>query len=248
MSRQWKIAKPAVGVILAGGYGRRLTIGRDVPHKSLLKLSDGKSIIGRMIDHLSASQIRRIIVLHFFPPVQQLLDEAQSQARRIGAEITLVKQDPQFEYGTMYALRNVCLASGGQNDLVVVDGDIICAQTVVEQVCQADGTLLVIDDVNSTDPESMKARVTSDGIEYLSKTIEGYPEFCGIMRLTPETCDLFVEASSLVRLPEPYYEDAFNVAFSRGVRFPFLTIPQHQWIEVDTPDDYAEALVKMESW
>lgn len=240
--------KTQAAAILAGGYGRRLRETSAVSHKSLLKLTDGKTIIGRMIKQLYENGINRIYVVHFFPSDENLISEALDQAKLMNIELSFVRQNPSEEYGTLYALKNIFKEYKNKNELIIAEGDVVCHDKVIHALSRSSGTILVIDDNVSADAEAMKAVCKNDKITFLSKAISGYSEFCGLLRFTEKDRRQFLKYADAVTLEEPFYEDALNIIAARENAFPFLRVSKNDWTEIDTADDFDEAKKKMMRW
>lgn len=240
--------KNLAAAILAGGYGRRIKEHSSVLHKSLLSLSNGSTIIGRMMNQLYKNGVERIFIVHFIPIVEELINEVNSQTEYMDIQLNFVRQDPFKEYGTMYALKNIFEQYRDKDDLIIVEGDVVCSDNVINAICNASGTVLVIDDNISTDSEAMKAKCSNGKITYLSKAISGYPEFCGVMRFTAKHRNLFLDNTSFIKVQDPFYEDAFNIILDNKKGFPFLQISRNDWIEIDTADDFDEAKKKIMKW
>ncbi len=236
------------GIILAGGFGRRMSSVTFRLHKSLLQLPDGKTIVGRMLQQMFDAGVSKVIVVHFVPTLPELHEEVNRVSTELGLKVIWVGQNPQLEYGTMFALKRACLAASSVRDVVVVEGDVICTDGVIDLICRGCDSEFLIEDVDSTDPEAMKCKTSSGFVTYLSKSLTRGPEFCAIIRLSQKDRTKFIKACDSVRVKEPYFEDALNEMISAGTKVPYKTISSGDWIEVDTPEDYLKAQKLITLW
>lgn len=235
------------GIILAGGFGHRITKLTSSGHKSLLSLPDGETIIGRLIRQFVQHGVGRVVIVHFVPVVEALMKEVGAVTARTKADVVLAPQDPTVEYGTMFALRCGLRAVSENAHVIVVEGDVVCADQLIAKACQADHTMLFINDTLSSDPEAMKAQIEGGRVFYLAKTITGYPESSAVMRFAPPDWKRYVKETYNTRVAEPFFEDTLNLIAAKSP-YAYATTSDDEWIEVDTSEDWQRALMLWERW
>lgn len=234
--------------ILAGGYGKRAESVTKGEHKSLLKLPNKKTIISRLIEQASTNGIPKAYVVCFSPRYQPLIDNIESISSRLGINLVLLDQDPNKFYGTMFALRLVCMNVEANELPIIFEGDVVVSNTVAKGIFNQSQTQFVIDNRRKYDTESMKCVVKRDSIKFFSKEIKGSREFCGILALDKEMRNLFVSESHAVKIPNPFYEYVFNRIANKEYRLPYYVIPESEWNEVDDETDYQQTLSKYKLW
>ena len=220
--------------VLAAGMGTRLA--RPWP-KPLTRLDDGRSILGRQLDHVSAvlgPQVRATVVVGFklelvmeaFPDVSYVYNEAFD---RTNTSKSLLK-----------ALR--VSHDGG---VLWMNGDVVFDPSVLERVrplLQADRSFVCVNTA-AVGEEEVKYTVDDRGlVRELSKTVvDGLGEAVGINFVSAGDKALLIE--HLDRCAETdYFERGLETAVAQdGLELVPVDISDLDAVEVDFDDDLVRA-------
>lgn len=234
-------------VVLAAGRGTRIASVTSAP-KCLLEVH-GKSLIRRHIDHLASLGFREVVVVVGYEKelVRRHLAGYSSRIR-----VEFVENEDVERLGNGVSLRLGLERVNGH--CLVIDGDLIYDGDVLERFLDGgpeDCALIGEGDVD--DIESAKTVTDGNGciLAFIDKRAllpherEGFlGEAIGVL--------MFTEAgrAAILRGSERFFSDAANLSLNwehllnaclseqpMTSRF----VPGGQWIEIDTPEDYAEA-------
>lgn len=215
-------------VILAAGVGSRL--GRPYP-KSLSRLPDGETILGRQIRILKKYGINEIIVV-------------------VGFKMNLIMESfPQvlYKYNPVYYITNTAksLLRGIEDisdDILWLNGDVIFDEGVLKRVIDVKGNVVA---VNSAECGAEEVKYTTDSQGYLHsiskrvKNAEG--EAIGINKVSNIDIEDFKEALRECQ-DDDYFEQGMENLINKGKKFKVIDISDLRCIEVDFQEDWNTAI------
>jgi choline kinase len=234
------------GVVLAAGAGRRLRgLTAELP-KTLLAVSDGRTILDVVLSNFSAVGIERAVVVTGFA-AERVRERVPALERRHGLEIDLRFNARAKEWNNAFSLwlaRDV-FPSGA----MLANGDTVHPSSVEETLLAADpgDLLLAVDDRKPLGAEEMKVVLSENGrVRHIRKQVEppvAVGEYIGVALIAPTAAQSLAEAleATWQRDPELYYEDAFEELAARGGDVRAAPIGDVDWVEVDTDADFARA-------
>jgi choline kinase len=233
------------GIVLAAGPGRRLgALTADAP-KTLLPLSDGRTILDVVLANLRAAGVEDIAVVTGFA-AGRVAEQAPDLERRHHVRIELVQNDRAEEWNNAYSL---WLARNAFSDgALVVNGDTVHPPSV-EQTLTASRSadvLLAIDDCKQLGEEEMKV-VTKDGrMTRIGKELDpagAAGEYIGVALVEGAAGEALAEALEATWQHDPslYYENGFQELADRGGHIGVAPIGALEWVEVDDAADLARA-------
>lgn len=237
--------RPPMAVILADGIGSIVSPNTNSRAKCLLPVG-GSVILERIIRNcLSCGMSQFVMVLgHRADEIKQFVDKTFR-----GIRVTYVVNDRYGDTNTAYSFMLAsslvrtsefikfdadvvfdtkilrALVDSDWPNVLCIDRNIALADADVKMI--ADAQLHVSDIGKSVDKESTPGR--SIGIEKISATTGPL---------------LFAELREMMENPvrgQDYYEAAYARLVEKGMPFHALDITGMKWIEIDTPEDFAEA-------
>jgi len=232
-------------VILAAGKGMRLSkYTKNVP-KSFLPIKYGQTIIDRMLSQLKKNGIRDVVVVLGFKEEYGL--DCLEEISRMDETFHLhPASNPYYEHtGT---LKSLLIAAEflpyAEEDFLLIEGDVICVDTIIEMIANSGDNKLVVDSSSALDEESMKYTLDEERkIKRISKNIPDEDcdgEFIGISSISGKTWKQFLLRAQNIdsEIPDAFYEEVIHQG---SVDFEVLDIAPLQWTEVDFPDEYKRA-------
>jgi choline kinase len=234
------------GLVLAAGPGRRLHPLTDALPKTLLSLSDGRTILDLALANLRAVGLEEVVVVTGFA-AERVEERAAELARRHGVRLELVYNELAEEWNNAYSL---WLARGAfANGALLVNGDTVHPRSVEESLLAArgPGVLLAVDQEKQLGKEEMKILLAEDGtLTRISKEIDpssAAGEYVGLTLIEPPAAGPLAEALEATwrRDPSLYYEDGFQELADRGGKIHVAPIEAVDWVEVDDHADLARA-------
>ena len=234
------------GIVLAAGPGRRLQPLTDDLPKTLLPLSDGRTILDLALTNLRSVGIEDVVVVTGFAA-----DRVEARRRdledRHDVHLELVVNARAEEWNNAYSLWLAREAFG--EGALLVNGDTVHPASVEERLLSArgPGVLLAVDTEKRLGEEEMKVLLGQDGtLHTVSKevdpeTAEG--EYIGVTLIEAEAAEPLAEALEATwrRDPSDYYEDGFQELVDRGGKVHVAPIGSVEWVEVDSHEDLARA-------
>jgi choline kinase len=149
------------GVVLAAGPGRRLRALTAALPKTLLPLSDGRTILDLVLANLRSVALEDVVIVSGFA-ADRVAERVPELERRHALNIQLVFNDRAEEWNNAYSLwlAREAFATGA----LIVNGDTVHPPSVEETLLSGRGAdvLLAVDDHKALGPEEMKV-VTADG-------------------------------------------------------------------------------------
>jgi choline kinase len=231
---------------LAAGPGRRLhPLTASLP-KTLLELTNGRSILELALRNLRSVGLEEVVVVTGFAAgrVEALVPELE---RRNGVRLELVFNERAEEWNNAYSL---WLAREAFRDgALLVNGDTVHPPQVEESLLAARGpeVLIAVDVEHALGEEAMKVLVSEDGrLRKISKEIEATSadgEYIGVALIEPAAAVPLADALEATwrRDPSLYYEDGLQEFVDRGGAVGAASIGTVDWVEVDDHADLARA-------
>jgi choline kinase len=232
--------------VLAAGPGRRLHPLTAALPKTLLPLTDGRTILDLALSNLRSVGLEDVVLVTGFA-AERVEERAPELERRYGVRLELVFNDRAEEWNNAYSLwlARDALREGA----LLVNGDTVHPVSVEERLVAArgPGVLLAVDEVKPLGEEEMKILLSEDGcLRRISKSVDpaaAAGEYIGVALIEPAAAEPLAEALETTwrRDPALYYEDGFQELVDRGGRVAVAPIGAVDWVEVDDHDDLARA-------
>jgi choline kinase len=234
------------GLVLAAGPGRRLHPLTEALPKTLLPLSDGRTILDLALANLSAAGLDDVVVVTGFA-AERVEERATELERRHGVRLELLFNERAEEWNNAYSLwlAREAFADGS----LLVNGDTVHPGSVEQTLLAARGPdlLLAVDREKELGEEAMKVLLTETGaLRRISKEIEpasAAGEYIGVALIEPAAAEPLADALEATwrRDPSLYYEDGFQELADRGGEVHGVPIGTVDWVEVDDHGDLARA-------
>ena len=235
-----------IGLVLAAGPGRRLhPLTASVP-KTLLPLTDGRTILDRALANLRSAGIDDVAIVTGFGAahVRERVGELE---RRHGVRLELVFNDRAEEWNNAYSLW--LAREAFREGALLVNGDTVHPASVEATLLEArgPGVVLAVDSEKALGEEEMKVVLSDDGaLRRISKHVDPASadgEYIGLAVIEPAAADPLAEALEATwrRDPSLYYEDGFQELVDRGGEVRAAPIGTVDWVEVDDHADLARA-------
>ena len=234
------------GLVLAAGPGRRLHPLTEALPKTLLPVSEGRTILDLALANLSSVGIGEVVVVTGFA-AERVDERAHELERRHSVLLELVYNDRAEEWNNAYSLwlAREAFAQGA----LLVNGDTVHPAGVEETLVAArgPGVLLAVDREKELGEEAMKVLLTETGaLKRISKKIEpasAAGEYIGVALIEPAAAGPLGDALEATwrRDPSLYYEDGFQALADRGGDVQAVSIGAVDWVEVDDHVDLARA-------
>jgi choline kinase len=235
-----------IGLVLAAGPGRRLhPLTASLP-KTLLPLTDGRTILDLALANLRSAGIEDVLVVTGFAAAR-VRERAGDLERRHGVRLELLFNDRAEDWNNAYSLWLAREAFG--EGALLVNGDTVHPASVEATLLAARGpaVLLAVDSEKPLGEEEMKVVLADDGaLRRISKHVEparADGEYIGVAVIEPPAAGPLAEALEATwrRDPSLYYEDGFQELVDRGGDVHAASIGTVDWVEVDDHDDLALA-------
>ena len=234
------------GLVLAAGPGRRLHPLTDNLPKTLLPLTDGRTILDLALANLRAVGLEDVVVVTGFA-AERVEERVRDLERCHRVRLNLVFNDRAEVWNNAYSL---WLARESFRDgALLVNGDTVHPVAVEESLLAARGpdVLLAVDRLKPLGEEEMKVLVSREGaLRLISKQVdpvEANGEYIGVTLIESSGASLLAEALEATwrRDPSLYYEDGFQEFVDRGGNAEVAPIDKVDWVEVDDHADLARA-------
>jgi choline kinase len=236
-----------IGLVLAAGSGRRLMPYTQHLPKTLLPLSDERTILDVIVHNLASCGIQDVVVVvgHMAPALESRVPELQRQHR---VAVRLIHND-RIDWNNAYSLwlaRNY-FAEGA----LLVNGDTVHPATIERALLDADGAgvgvRLAVDTVKQLTDEAMKVELDdADRIIRITKDMpitQGDGEYIGAAVLDPYAAPDLTACLEQTWQTDPgqYYEDGLQLFAARTGAVQATRIGTVDWVEVDDVADLSLA-------
>ena len=235
-----------IGLVLAAGPGRRLhPLTAELP-KTLLPLSNGRTILDLALENLRAAGVRDVLVVTGFAAAR-VADQVEGLEQRHDVSLELVVNERAEEWNNAYSL---WLARDWFHDgALLVNGDTVHPASIEARLLseRKGDVLLAVDSEKQLGEEEMKVDTTADGlVRRINKALDprtAAGEYIGVALIQPSGAEALAEALETTwrRDPSLYYEDGFQELADRGGQVLAAEIGTVEWVEVDDHDDLARA-------
>jgi choline kinase len=233
------------GIVLAAGPGRRLReLTAELP-KTLLPLSDGRTILDVVLANLQMAGLEEVSLVTGFA-AERLAERVPDLERRHQLRIDLVFNERAEEWNNAYSLwlARDAFAEGS----LIANGDTVHPSSVEETLLSQRGAdvLLAVDDEKTLGEEEMKVLATNGVMERIGKEIDpasAAGEYIGVALVEPNAATPLADALEATwrRDPSLYYEDGFQELVDRGGVVGVVPMGKLDWVEVDDDEDLARA-------
>lgn len=215
-------------VILAAGVGSRL--GRPYP-KSLSKLPNGETILGRQIRILRQNGINEIIVVVGFK--KELIMESFTNV--------------YYRYNSIYYITNTSksLYKGIEDicdDIIWLNGDVVFDESIISKIVSQKGNLIAVNR-SKCGEEEVKYKTNKQGniIEISKKVKNAEGEALGINKIMKD--DLQSLKNALKKCDDnDYFEKAIEYMIKDNKVFKPLDVSEYRCLEVDFQEDWELAV------
>jgi choline kinase len=232
--------------VLAAGPGRRLHPLTEALPKTLLPLTDGRTILDLALSNLRRVGLEDVVVVTGFA-AERVEERVPDLERRHGVRLELVFNGHAEEWNNAYSLwlAREALREGA----LLVNGDTVHPASVEETLLAARGldVLLAVDREKPLGDEEMKILLAEDGrLRRISKEVDpatAVGEYIGVALIEPFAAGPLADALETTwrRDPSLYYEDGFQELVDRGGEVGVAPIGAVDWVEVDDHADLARA-------
>ncbi|HEX4181232.1 MAG TPA: phosphocholine cytidylyltransferase family protein [Caulobacteraceae bacterium] len=233
-----------MAIILAAGYGRRLSDGHDGP-KVLLEF-DGVSLLERRLKTLEAAGIgaAAITIGHEGERLRRAVERM-----RPGIPVSYI-ENPRYREGSLLSLlvQRAALESG--RPVLVMDGDVLHDDRMIERLLDGEGeVVLLVDPELEPGDEPVKVCFRGDAIVDFRKKPEfahdRHGESVGFFRFSPAMaarlaaqCQALADAGGGML----EYEEAIrDLILEDPTRFTAQDVGDLPWTEIDFPEDVVRA-------
>jgi choline kinase len=234
------------GIVLAAGPGRRLLPLTERLPKTLVPLSDDRTILDLALANLASVGVDEVVVVTGFASGEVAARAADLESR-YGVRLALVFNDRAEEWNNAYSLwlaRDAFWAGA-----ILVNGDTVHPVDVEQRLLAARGAdvLLAADREKTLGKEEMKVSLGADGVvRRISKEIDPAAadgEYIGVALIEPAAAEPLANALEATwrRDPTFYYEDGWQEFIDRGGKVEAVPIGNVDWVEVDDHRDLARA-------
>ena len=236
-------------VILLAGYGSRLNRD-DLPHKSLLPF-DGETLLSRHLNGLEILAIERVHLV-----VGHNKEEVMKYVHGLNLKLDCKFIDNDVYQTTGSSLSLVMGLGYCQGDVIILDGDVLYPQAVFcNYVKNSKPTSFALVPADIDNTESTKVLIRSNGnIEaFVTKRdltpeekvdFEFGGEAIGFFKLSAKDKEKFIEQYE--NFKSDYIKTLWEIPLTNFAKYvnltPWLITQGPTCFEIDTQDDYAQAL------
>lgn len=228
-------------VVLAAGVSSRLRPLTNHRPKSLLEIG-GKTLLGRNLDALSLNGIRRcVIVTGYLHTTVEAFVRSGGWTMEIEFLHNPVFENTNNNY-SLWITRPAVLGS----DMLLLDADILYDAALLTRLLEAPhADCLIMRRSDALGHEEIKCELNPDGtVRRIGKQIEpakAVGESVGMERFSAATTARLYEVLARRHVYNEFYEASFQEMIDSGVRIHAVESGTLVCVEIDTPDDLAEA-------
>lgn len=232
-------------VILVAGVASRLRPLTDNTPKCLLEVG-GKTILGRMVENLSASGVDELIIVTGYLKEQIHHFFADHYSR---LPVTFIHNDVYDSTNNIYSLWLV-KDEVEDKSFLLLDGDILFDKKIVDLLInQNHHSALALRCNGNVGKEDMKALTDQAGfVREINKSMapaKATGESIGIELFSAETSKkLFAELQVMMETEKKvnvWYEEAFQRIIDQGSKIMAVDVGKLQCMELDTVEDFQQA-------
>jgi choline kinase len=238
------IARDEIAIILAAGYGRRLSDAHDGP-KVLLDF-EGRTLLARRLDTLEACGVAEVSISVGFEA-----DRVRAEVERLAPNLDVrFVENPRYREGSLLSLlvQHQVLESG--RPVLVMDGDVLHDRRMIDRLFTGDReVVLLVDPELEPGDEPVKVCFRGDTIVDFRKRPEfdhdRHGESVGFFRFEAEmAAKLSRQCAALADAGGGMleYEEAIrDLILAEPDRFDAQDVGDLPWTEIDFPEDVVRA-------
>ena len=230
-------------VILVAGREKKLAPLTDEMHQCLFNLGTS-TVIEDMLDKLSRQGIKEVVLVvgHKAGTIHKRLGD-----KRGDQKISYVLNR---EYESTHVLYSLWLARQQlRTDFLLIDGDIICEEELLEKAVNSSHQDLLAIDMNDQALDGkmtvkvLRGRIRDIGIRMKRNKESTYGRSIGIAKFSQGSAALFLrEVDRLVEkgIKNAYYEEALANILPKTA-FAVFDVSRYTWIEIDETVEFEKA-------
>ena len=235
-----------IGLVLAAGASRRLRpLTNDLP-KTLLPVTDDRTILDIALGNLRAVGLTDVVVVTGFA-ADRITERIPDLERRFGVSLHPVHNDRAEEWNNAYSLWTA--REWFAESVLLVNGDTVHPASVEAALLDARGSdvLLAVDDRKPLGAEEMKLLRNPDGtLRRINKSLDpaaAAGEYIGASLIEARAAGRLATALEETWSNDPslYYEDGYQAFVDAGGQIGLASIGAVDWVEVDDHADLARA-------
>lgn len=223
--------------LCAGSGTRAVDVTNDLP-KCLLKV-DGTRLIDRARAQLAARKVQRVAVIAGF--------KWQQLTAALGEHADVRVWDGWEGSNNLWTVgANADLLTADGGDRVILFGDVIFDDGLLEDVLASSADIALAVDTTSRLSGTMRVRMREQRLEIGNEVPpdDADGNFVGVLKLSELACEA-VAAEASQRFSEgrnrlAYYTAVLPIV-ATGLRVECVSVGRNRWAEVDTPEDYIRA-------
>jgi choline kinase len=227
-------------IILAAGYGGRLTPATDITPKALLDIGNGITILDRQLEAAKFSGINQVHVVVGYEPEQ--IEMKLRERSDLGLDLD-VFYNPFYRTTNNLVSLWMARAAMVDEDFIFLNGDDVFRPSILVDLIQSSGDITaVISRKSHYDSDDAKAVTDGDVIKRFGKDIpldEANGELIGMCAVRGVDRAIFIEIlDRAIREPilldgPPHYLAVFDGLLEAGCQLNYLEVPSDAWAEVD---------------
>ena len=222
-------------VILAAGRGARLANETSARPKCLVEVG-GQSLLEHQLQTLGAAGIFSVFVVVGY--------EASQVSAAIGDRAAVVYNTLWATTNNLYSLWLTRRWISGP--LLVLNCDVLAHPDIIGRLLRSGGDAFVYDSSSGDEEEHMKVHLKSDTLLAMSKVLsvaKSHGENVGLLYFSQDTANLlFDEAeATLAENGTSVWAAVAVERVARKARLRAIDVSDLPWIEIDFPEDLAEA-------
>lgn len=222
-------------IILAAGTGSRLKpFTHEIP-KSLFRLGENQTILGRMVEMIRRNSKAQICIVTGFQ---------HKKVEYLFPEETLL-------YNPFYKVTNsiVSLWFARQylnDEVMIINSDVVVEGALFKELLKIDKPAIVLMDSSKIHDADYKIATYDERVVMMSKELTVFSgEYAGITKLSRDSAVKLkckTEAMIADEQIDEWYENALvHMVLNDDFVLNFFDVPQFRWTEVDTVDDWLSA-------
>lgn len=235
-------------VILAAGKGTRLfPLTKDTP-KSLIEISEGKTLLDKQVDAIRQCGITDIIIVSGYLSAQLEQKVQQLSQHPANRDLNLrVVYNPFYELSNNFMSLWFVRHEIEHDDVIVINGDNLFNHIVLQQLVDeksGGGMCMVISKKDRYDEDDMKVTLQNDRVVAVSKKIpqdQAHGESVGMIKIHREGRLPFLAiVNEMARHPENlsvFWLQAIQNFMTANNGISYVEIPREYWFEMDFHQD-----------